>query len=88
MLADMRQALDQDNFAELSRLAHMFNANSASFGAVKLAEMARHIELMVSEDTVSGFDAILEHMTLHYHELRPILKQKGAELASSAQSIA
>ena len=65
MIANLRQALSENNVDAFRREAHSMKTNAATFGATGLAELAKSIEYLAREnqlDQVGGQLDLLESM--------------------------
>ena len=58
MLADLRRALADGNTERFRRAAHSLKSNSHTFGATKLAELARVLELGGLPASTAALDAL------------------------------
>ena len=75
-LAAMREAIAVASAEELRRAAHSLKANSASFGARRLASLCRELEQQASNGALEGAPGRLAHIETAYaaveHELRAL----------------
>jgi HPt (histidine-containing phosphotransfer) domain-containing protein len=65
-IATMRAALVNADGAVFERAAHSLKSNAASFGATRLAGLARELELMGRERCLAGMDDKLSALATEY----------------------
>jgi HPt (histidine-containing phosphotransfer) domain-containing protein len=73
MIAEMRHALAADYADQFRRAAHSLKSNSNTFGAVRLAEMARALE-HGGLDSVRADAAPLDALADEYHRVAAALE--------------
>jgi HPt (histidine-containing phosphotransfer) domain-containing protein len=73
LLAEMSQASDDGDAEAFRRAAHSMKSNSASFGAMQLASLARELEFM-------GRDGLLDEAALKMPELEAAYEQAAEAL--------
>lgn len=71
----MREALTAADCTRFSRAAHSFKGNSASFGALKLAERARECEFLGKSGSLEGADLKLEALMVEFQQVRAALEE-------------
>ena len=54
LLADLQQAVAQEDAKALNQAAHTFKSNSATFGAITLSDMCKELEAMGRAGTIKG----------------------------------
>ena len=69
----MRQAIEQGDGAALRIAAHSLKANSAQFGAQKLAELCHTLENMGKDNHLDGAADLLAEVGLQYQEVASAL---------------
>ncbi len=75
LLRNLRQAL-ADHDAELfRRAAHSLKSNSASFGAVTLAELARELEIIGKEGRLDGAEDSVAQAAIEYDRVQEALEK-------------
>jgi histidine phosphotransfer protein HptB len=70
----MQEALDVGDCTRFSRAAHSLKGNSATFGAMKLAEQARKCEFMGKAGNLEGADQKLEALLVEYQQVQTALE--------------
>jgi HPt (histidine-containing phosphotransfer) domain-containing protein len=69
LLAAMRQAVGDDNTAELRRAAHSLKSNSATFGALTLARLCQELEQRARDGILEGATARITEVESAYAEV-------------------
>ena len=73
MLAELRDALAGARADDFRRAAHSLKSNASTFGAVKLAAMARDLELQgLAAATPAALAALAEHYAVVAAELKAL----------------
>jgi CheY-like chemotaxis protein len=84
LLASMRQAVERDKPDELRLAAHTLKSNSASLGALRLAELCRRLEETGRDGGVNGSTlADLELAEAEFVSVRPELETARVELSNA-----
>ena len=73
-ISQMHQALDQGDAEAFRREAHSLKSNSASFGAHKLAALARELEFMGRDGNLAGAQEKLEKLESEYQQAQQALR--------------
>lgn len=74
LMVQLRQSMDDGDAAAFRRFAHSIKSSSASLGALKLAAMARELEILGKEEHISGTEAALVQLEAAYHQAEQVLK--------------
>lgn len=74
MLAEMRAAHAAAAAERFRRAAHSLKSNSSTFGATRLAEMARALELGGLPDSAAPLDAVAAEVDVALSELRALAR--------------
>jgi PAS domain S-box-containing protein len=79
MLAEMRQALAQGDAPTLRRAAHSLKSNAADFGAKRLSELCRELEMMGKAGTLDGAAEKLASIEAEWVQVKAALeaRQRG-----------
>ena len=72
--AEMRAALAEGNAERFRRAAHSLKSNSSTFGATRLAELARALELGGLPADASGVDTVAHELTSTIVALRAVAR--------------
>jgi HPt (histidine-containing phosphotransfer) domain-containing protein len=75
LLQNMQQALAVDDAELFRRAAHTLKSNSASFGAVTLAELARELEMLGKEGRLAGAAEKVAQAAAEYQRVQQALKE-------------
>ncbi len=75
LLRNMEQALAVNDAELFRRAAHSLKSNSASFGAVILAELARELEMMGKEGKLTGATEKVTRAAAEYQRVQRALKE-------------
>lgn len=91
LLADARAALDDDDAEELGRLAHTFKSNSATFGAMLLADMCHRLELHAKQGETEGAGELLAAIDREYATVKAalenVLEQESAQTGKPVRTL-
>jgi PAS domain S-box-containing protein len=74
LLANLRQALERGDAAELRRAAHTIKSSSNDFGATTLAELCQELENMGKIGTLDGADELVARVEGEYEQVRVALE--------------
>ncbi len=74
LLAEMNQALDEGDADAFRRAAHSLKSNSASFGALPLAALARELEFMGRDGQLEEAGPKLPELEVAYEEAAEALR--------------
>jgi HPt (histidine-containing phosphotransfer) domain-containing protein len=74
MLKTLREAHTDKNVDVFRRTAHSLKSNSNTFGATKLAHLARELELSAASAAVSSDDSHVEALAAEYKRVAEALK--------------
>jgi HPt (histidine-containing phosphotransfer) domain-containing protein len=75
LIAAMQQALADDNAEAFRRAAHTLKSNSASFGAVNLAALAKELEMIGKTGRLDGAGDALERLAAEYDRAERALQE-------------
>ena len=74
LIAEMRRSLVGADAQAFQRAAHTFKSNSASFGAVHLAGVARELEAMGREERLQEAEPVLAALEQEYAQVEQALR--------------
>ncbi|MBD1834762.1 response regulator [Cyanobacteria bacterium FACHB-472] len=74
LLQKMKKAINNGDAIALEGAAHTWKANSATFGAIQLAELCRQMEAMSHEKNFSAASALISAMELEYTKVKAALQ--------------
>jgi HPt (histidine-containing phosphotransfer) domain-containing protein len=74
LVANLRQALEGEDAAELRRAAHTIKSSSHDFGATNLAELCQELENMGKADTLDGAAELVAQVEGEYEQVRVALE--------------
>ncbi len=74
-VATMRAALAASDCERLRRAAHSLKSNAASFGANRLAGLAREVELMAKDGKLGGAGERIDALEAEYNFVAPELME-------------
>jgi CheY-like chemotaxis protein len=74
LLQKMKKAINNGDAIALEGAAHTWKANSATFGAIQLAELCRQMEAMSHEKKFSAASALISAMELEYGKVKAALQ--------------
>ena len=75
ILKDARRAFLMNREEELMRAAHTLKSSSANFGAVRLSDVAKHLELDLRQNKDPDVDTYLEQMNTEYGYAKTALQK-------------
>lgn len=73
LIEQMRTGLSAGEIETVRRAAHSLKSNSASFGAQRLADAARELELIAKGGTLEGGKSRLEAVEMEFDRMLPVL---------------
>lgn len=79
LIEQMRAGLAAGNIESVRRAAHSLKSNSASFGATRLADASRELEMLAKGGTLAGAEPRLAAIEAEYARLAPALLEKKNE---------
>ena len=80
LIADAQQTLEQGKRADLRRAAHTLKSNSATFGAMALAALARDLEDRARDGVLDGASGVLAQIANAYEKAKAALEVQRKEL--------
>lgn len=75
LIEQIRTGLAAGEVDTVRRAAHSLKSNSASFGANRLANAARELEMIAKGGTLDGAGAKLETVEAEFSQLLPVLAE-------------
>ena len=75
MLADLHKGLAAADAESLRRTAHSFKSNANTFGAQRLAELARDLEMIGRENRLADAPPKLDILAAEYDQVAAELKE-------------
>jgi len=75
LIEQMRSGLAAGDIESVRRAAHSLKSNSASFGADRLAGVARDLEMIAKSGTLDGAESKLSAVEAEYAQLLPLLEE-------------
>jgi signal transduction histidine kinase/CheY-like chemotaxis protein len=84
LIDEARLALEESRLDDLRRAAHTLKSNSASFGAKRLAEIARQLEEQSRLGITDGSAGLIRRATAEYSLVRTALLEAQAFVLSSS----
>ena len=75
LIKQMRAGLLAGDVESVRRAAHSLKSNSASFGADRLAGVARELEMTAKSGTLDGAESKLSAVEAEYAQLLPLLEE-------------
>jgi CheY-like chemotaxis protein len=75
LLRNLQQALDGNDAELFRRAAHSLKSNSAAFGALTLAELARELEMLGKEGKLAGAGEKVARAAAEYQRVQQALKE-------------
>jgi HPt (histidine-containing phosphotransfer) domain-containing protein len=75
LIKEMRAGLTADDSERVRRAAHSLKSNSASFGADRLAGVARELEMVAKSGELNGAEPKLFAVEAEYAQLLPLLEE-------------
>ena len=79
LLEQMRTGLAGGDIEAVRRAAHSLKSNSASFGATRLADASRELEMIARSGTLDGAAPQLAAIEAAYAQLSPVLEKMKNE---------
>jgi HPt (histidine-containing phosphotransfer) domain-containing protein len=79
LIEQMRAGLSGGDIELVRRAAHSLKSNSASFGAIRLTEAARELEMKAKGGSIDDGEAALARIEVAYASLRPVLEEMKNE---------
>ena len=76
-IAELRASLDRHDAETFRRAAHSLKSNSATFGAHRMAEVARGLEISGKEDNLEGASRRINELESVYQKVAQELKELG-----------
>ncbi len=86
-VADLRQALAQDDSDLLLRKAHSLKGSSSNLGAVNLVQLCEQLELQVAKNSLAEISALIEELTNQLLAVQRLLKSVRVEMRAAASRI-
>lgn len=83
LIEQMHKGLATGNIEFVRRAAHSLKSNSLSFGATRLSEASRELEMLAKGGTLDGAASKLAVVEAAYAELTPALEKMKNECESS-----
>jgi HPt (histidine-containing phosphotransfer) domain-containing protein len=74
LLADLRQALNEEDAELLRRAAHSLKSNSENFGAHGLAALARNLEELGKSGSLAEANNLTEQVAAEYERVKRALE--------------
>lgn len=81
LIADMHHALEQGDAAKVKRAAHTLKSGSADFGAMKLSEFCKELEMLGKSGEIEGASQLIKQIETEYNRVKSALEAlstKGA----------
>lgn len=75
LIQQMHSGLAAGDIELVRRAAHSLKSNSASFGADRLANVARELEMIAKGGTLVGAEPKLAAVEIEYTQLMPVLME-------------
>jgi HPt (histidine-containing phosphotransfer) domain-containing protein len=75
LIAELQQAITDQNTDALRRAAHTIKSTSNSLGAQQLGALARELELITKEGVLDGAVPRVERLLADYDQVRQALKE-------------
>ena len=79
LIEQMHIGLDNDDIELVRRAAHSLKSNSASFGAIRLTEVSRELEMLAKSGTLNGAASKLTAIEVAYAQFVPVLEKMKNE---------
>ncbi|MFZ0548894.1 MAG: response regulator [Candidatus Promineifilaceae bacterium] len=73
MIADMNQAIAENDPAKLRLAAHTLKSNSADFGAMTLSALSKQLEFMGREEKLDGAAELMPQVQAEFEKARVVL---------------
>jgi HPt (histidine-containing phosphotransfer) domain-containing protein len=77
----MHHALEQEDAAKVKRAAHTLKSGSADFGAMKLSEFCKELEMLGKSGKIEGASQLIKQIETEYNRVKSALEAlstKGA----------
>jgi HPt (histidine-containing phosphotransfer) domain-containing protein len=87
LVADARSAAESENWEELMKLSHTLKGGSATFGADRLADLAREMEQMAKEPDKDGIHSQLSRLDTELRALKRRVEELGYGLGQSRNGV-
>jgi HPt (histidine-containing phosphotransfer) domain-containing protein len=75
LIKQMRDGLAAGDIESVRLAAHSLKSNSATFGADRLAGVARDLEMTAKSGTLDGAESKLSEVEAEYSQLLPLLEE-------------
>src|SRR5512143_2995392 len=75
LIQQMRSGLATGDVELVRRAAHSLKSNSATFGANRLADVARELEMVAKNGTLASAGSKLAAIEIEYTQLLPVLME-------------
>ena len=76
-IAKLREALAQNNPEVFRRVAHSIKSSSANFGAARVVELARDLEMAGRANALDGAAALIVRLEEEYRQAAQALQKLG-----------
>lgn len=80
LITDMKKAVRSMEFSVLERASHTLKSGSAEFGALKLSDLCKKIELISRSCQDEGISVLIEEVEKEYHIVSFALKELTVEI--------
>jgi HPt (histidine-containing phosphotransfer) domain-containing protein len=74
LISEAQRSLDENRSADLRRAAHTLKSNSASFGAMALAALARELEYAARDNLLAGAGELLQRIRVEFNQAQVTLQ--------------
>ncbi len=74
LIAEAQRSLDENRSADLRRAAHTLKSNSATFGAMALAALARELEYAARDNLLAGAGELLQRIRVEFDQAQVTLQ--------------
>lgn len=75
LIQQMRSGMSTGDIELVRRAAHSLKSNSATFGAERLANVSRELEMVAKGGTLDGAEPKLAAVEIEYTQLLPVLME-------------
>ncbi|HHI96442.1 MAG TPA: response regulator, partial [Thermodesulfatator atlanticus] len=75
ILEEIKKTLAEEDTERLHRAAHSLKSNAAMMGAVKLAEVARELEMAAAEGNLNQAPSLIQKLEEEFSRVRPIFEE-------------
>ncbi len=79
LIDQMQRGFAASDIDVVRRAAHSLKSNSASFGANRLADACRDLEMLAKGNTLQGADPLIARVAAEYEALAPFLMEQKNE---------